>query len=441
MTAMRYGSLGAAALLGGWTACASVSCAGLVGITDVPGGDAGVVRLLDGGRVILPDGKIIGLDAWKGYDGFTGFDAGHPPGDVGVPPGRDGSNPGFDTGTGSPLTYSPSNIGTLTFDPAVTGPLTLNGDNCVLRTDDVTISCASGQNPPMDMFPVTLAGGAGQALVFAFTYISIDSQSQLQIRGMMPAIIIALGALDLQGSIDVSADNYDSASNIDVIPGSRTTGPGIGGFGNSGGPQAGGGGSFCGVGGYGAPGPTGGFPPGMAYGNATMVPLWGGSAGGGANTGGADQTNGNGGGAIQISAAGSITVHPGAYINANGSGGVSQGNEQGEGAGSGGGILLEAPTVTIDGILEANGGEGSDENSDGANPPVDGGVATEPSCLGGNGGAGAVINGSNGGMTSGGYGGGGGGVGWIRINGTTVSITGTVSPAIGSGCASQGPLP
>jgi hypothetical protein len=354
-----------------------VGCAGLVGISDVPDGDA--LPGVDGGHLVIPDGSVVLPDgAIVLPDGARLMrpDVYVPPGtDGGVTPKPDATTPKVD---GSALTYQPSNIGSLTFDPSVTGPLTLNSDNCFLSTEDEGISCDSGQNPPMDMFTVTLAGGAGQAQVFVFTYISIDSDSTLSIRGMTPAIIIALGAVDLSGNIDVSADNYDSDSDIDVIPGSRTTGPGIGGFGNSGGPQAGGGGSFCGTGGSGA-GSSGGFASGMPYGIATLIPLWGGSAGGGASAGGADGfSNGNGGGVIQISSAGSLIVHAGASINANGSGGIGQGNEQGEGAGSGGGILLEGPDVEIDGVLEANGGEGSDDMSDGADPPDDGGVATAP---------------------------------------------------------------
>jgi hypothetical protein len=424
-------------VLSALVACGA-GCAGLVGISDVPGGsDGGGGIPLPGtdGGVILPDGRIT-----------------YP--DTSVPPGHDGSVIGFpDVGTshdgttppadgGTPLnafTYQPSNIGTMTFDPSITGPLTLNADSCTIYTDDEGIGCASGQNPPMDMFTVTLPDGAGQALVLVFTYISISSDSSLAVRGDGPVILIAFGALDLAGSIDVSADNYDSDSDINVIAGARETGPGIGGFGNSGGPQGGGGGSFCGLGGTGAG--TGGFAPGMAYGNATLTPIWGGSAGGGASTGGADGfANGNGGGALQISASGSITIHAGASINANGSGGISQGNEQGEGAGSGGAILLEGMTVDVEGLLEANGGEGSDNNDDGASS-VGGGAAETAGCVGGKGSAGAVSVGSNGGTQSGGYGGGGGGAGWIRINGGTVMLNGVLSPSVATGCASQGPLP
>ena len=424
---------------------ANLGCAGLVGITDVPGGDGGAPALdahlvvLADGRVVhvLPDGNVVGFDVVPPVDGHrTGLDAGVPMQDGTLSDaGADADGPG----PRMTLSYTPSNLGASTFNAAITGPLTLSSDNCVLYTDDQIITCASGQNPSMDMQSVTLAGGAGEAVVFVFTDISIDASSGLQIRGTKPGILVVLGSVNLSGTIDVSADNFGQSGM--AIPGVRTSGAGVGAFGNSGGPQGGGGGSFCGTGGHGAPASSDGFAPGMPYGNASLVPLWGGSAGGGANTGGADLANGNGGGALQISAAGNIIVHGGAVINANGSGGVSQGNEQGEGAGSGGSILLEAPTIQIDGLLEANGGQGSDEKEDGADPPADGGVASKAGCIGGNGGAGAQKDGSNGGLVDGGFGGGGGGVGWIRLNGTSVTITGTITPSVASGCASKAPLP
>jgi hypothetical protein len=413
-------------------------CAALVGIGTVPDGPD-----------VLPDGSVINpfdapgfhFDALGERDGGSDSPFILPPADG----SDDGGNPGSVGDAGLP--YAASNIGGMKFQADVTGPLNLVGNNCIIYTDwpdPESIGCEEG-NQPMDMFSVNMPDGAGTAVIYVFSYINIDSQSQLLVHGPNPLILISLGSVDIQGSIDVSADNYDSDSDINVIPGARNGGPGAGAYSSEDGPQGGGGGSFCGTGGTGAEGQgatASDSAPGAPYGAATLVPLWGGSPGGGVSAGGADGfANGYGGGVLQISAAGNITVGSGAYITANGSGGVSQGDESGDGAGSGGAILLEAPTVTIAGVLVANGGEGSDNNMDGAMAPDDGGVATEQGCGGGNGGYGAHINGSDGTSVDGGYGGGGGGVGWIRINGTHVSITGVVSPTIGSGCASEGPLP
>jgi hypothetical protein len=432
-------------------AAAFVGCAGIVGIGDLPGTDGNGGETSSGTRP--GGGSSSGGSSNVQQTGTSGFDASTPGFDA-PGPGSDGSSSGSDatapTGDAGGLGYFASNLGAMTFDPSVTGPLTLSGDNCQIFTevDPPGLSCDSGQNPPNDYFMVDLGGGAGTAIVWVFTYISIDDQSQLTVGGSLPLILVSLASVDIAGQVDASADRYDP--DVPAIPGARLNGPGLGGYSN-GGPQGGGGGSFCGLGGTGAMG-SGAIAkdsaPGTAYGSADLIPLWGGSPGGGANTGDADQANGNGGGVLQISAAKSITLDSAGYITVNGSGGVSPGDESGEGGGSGGGILLEAPTVTIRGILEANGGEGSDPNSDGADPPDDAGVAVEPGCAGGQGSAGHQINGGNGNSTSGaggesaGFGGGGGGAGRIRINATTFTMPGgTISPSVGTSCFSQGALP
>jgi hypothetical protein len=429
---------------------ALTSCASIVGIGDVPGGDSstGPGLHVDGGSSHHDSGFVIpGRDSSQ-----PGFDTSRP-GIDSSQPGFDVTQPGQDTGVASGdggLGYAASNIGAKTFDPTVTGPLTLRGDNCRVYTeypDPEGITCDSGQNPPQDVFAVDLPDGAGKAVIYVFTYVFIDNMSALQVTGPYPLIIVALGSVDIAGSIDASADVFDQYT--PVIPGERLTGPGVGAF-NNGGPQGGGGGSFCGIGGTGAMGQgaaAGKSAPGMAYGSATLVPLWGGSPGGGANIGGADQVNGNGGGAIQISAMMNITLEATGYISVNGSGGVSGGDQSGAGGGSGGAILLEAPTVTVKGILEANGGEGSDNNMDGEAPPSDGGVAKEPGDEGGRGSGGSQINGGPGQMATGagggevGYGAGGGGAGRIRINATHATLEGDITPSLGSACATQGPLP
>lgn len=306
----------------------NLHCAGIVGITDVPGGDGGA----------LP-----GFDS--GFDGSRPHLDGSPPGTDGGHPGTDGSQPGTDSsqprsdGGGSPLTFAPSNVGGMSFSAAGLGPLTLNGgDNCAVFTDypsQPIISCSAPLNPSMEVFGVNMPGGAGEAIIYVFTDVSIGAGSILDIQGPLPVIIVALGSVDIAGAIDASADQFGSVGAVG-IPGARLTGPGIGGFNAQMGPQGGGGGSFCGLGGQGAIGTTGTVQsesmPGASYGTANLIPLWGGSAGGGASTQtGSVTANGYGGGAIQISAAGQITVESGGYISVNGSGGVAS-NEAGEGA-------------------------------------------------------------------------------------------------------------
>jgi hypothetical protein len=173
-----------------------------------------------------------------------------------------------------------------------------------------------------------------------------------------------------------------------------------------------------------------GHAGGPALGVATNEALAPGGSGAGAPNGG------NGGGALQISACGSITVGSMVVVNASGLGGmdVDLCREAG-GAGAGGTLLLEAANVAIDpgAVLVANGGGGS------AGASISGGAATgstwtvgqSPTQVamggpsdglggaGGNGGAGtsgatAGAPAPSGGM--GAPGGGGGAVGAIFVN-------------------------
>jgi len=108
--------------------------------------------------------------------------------------------------------------------------------------------------------------------------------------------------------------------------------------------------------------------------------------------------------------------------------------------------------VSVTGTLAANGGGGS--NVFGSNPaqngqpsatPATGSVAGNGDATGGEGSAGAALNGGPAGALvskGGGFGGGGGGAGYIRINtsGTAATPGGTVSPAPSTTCFSAGTL-
>jgi hypothetical protein len=177
-----------------------------------------------------------------------------------------------------------------------------------------------------------------------------------------------------------------------------------------------------GGGGHATAGGSGGSGVGAAYGNVRsqemLVP------------GGCERPGQyNGGGALQVSACGAITLGAKVVVNASGLGG--SGNDFG-GGGAGGTILFEGANVLIDpaGELVANGGGGSDGSSisgPGANgaswsigqPPTQapgGGVG----CVPGAGGAGAagVVGPTDGqpGTSCLGYGAGGGAAGEIFVN-------------------------
>ena len=171
------------------------------------------------------------------------------------------------------------------------------------------------------------------------------------------------------------------------------------------------------------------------------MPLIGGSAGGNY---GDYADGGEGGGAIQISAGASITVGTLGVLNVPGYGGANIGG----GGGSGGGILLEAPQVTIDGIVAANGGGaglatpnsgGSGQTGQPSAQPAAGGAVTE-----GAGAAGTTIRGADGHAGGGRAGSGGGAAGRIRINTTsaaaTIGTSAIVTPAVTTACTSQGML-
>ncbi|MDB4998209.1 MAG: Glycine-rich cell wall structural protein [Myxococcaceae bacterium] len=276
-------------------------------------------------------------------------------------------------------------------------------------------------------------GGTQKYAVFVAKNIRIPADKIVAVGGDRPLILVALETITIDGAIEVSEGKVGAPVDSTTKDG---TGPGGGiGLSNSTG-GAGGGGSFCGKGGMGGIAAAAG---GASYGNAEIVPLQGGSNGGG-------YLGARGGGAIQLVAGRSIVLGRNAYINAHGDGAVS-------GGGSGGAILLEAPTVHIEGSLTANGGGGGAPGGASGTPgnrtssPALGGRNTE-NINGGDGSAGTAVNGTNGVLNpnppndGSGSGSGGGGAGWIRINTRSgaAEMSGLVSPALGSTCATQGTL-
>jgi hypothetical protein len=124
--------------------------------------------------------------------------------------------------------------------------------------------------------------------------------------------------------------------------------------------------------------------------------------------------------------------------------------EGGGGGGSGGSVLLESPTVTVEGVLAANGGGGADATCASANPSADATPDDVPAVNGMTGGAGAAGTfGPQPGIQPvrfdrDGSGGGGGAAGRIRMGTTTgkatVAMAAIVSPSGGSGCFTEGKL-
>jgi hypothetical protein len=327
---------------------------------------------------------------------------------------------------------------------------------------DVTITggntCSSESDCGFPAHAIISLGDGTEAYLYVMRNFTVQSSSTVVLASAqggigsqypLPVIFAVLEKVEIEGAIDLTANgqNYAGAGGNPVYGGGSGQGFGGGQNGYTAGTDpysAPGGGSFCGTGGTGGGTMDGGYPlaqGGTPYGTAKIVPLVAGSAGGYWVS---DGYTGPSGGALQISAGTSITLTASASINAGGAAYYG-------GGGSGGAILLEAPTVTMLGILAANGGSGgaNSPNSGGSNQIVgmnatasknaaDGGGNT------GKGSAGTIINGGNGGAANdaGLNGAGGGGAGWIRINSEcpTIGDLATITPALTTKCATQAKL-
>ncbi len=230
-----------------------------------------------------------------------------------------------------------------------------------------------------------------------------------------PALaILATGDITLAGHVQVHAGDLTQGACV----GGKANAYGIysdgtvSSSGSGGGAHATNGGS----GGSAAQAPAGVM--GLASGTATLVPLRGGCASGGADDFGTPQfaIGVRGGGAIQLSSRTAIRID--GSLDANGFDGFdvqTLNSTASFGGGGGGGLLLEAPSITIGqaGALLTKGGGGA-----GCSPPD---TCTSGNVSYGAGGAGATNNspamtGGNSTTTFGAGGGGGGGLGRIRIN-------------------------
>lgn len=301
------------------------------------------------------------------------------------------------------------------------------GDFTTFNTDTGEV-LNSGDPVTVHSDIIAQTGNPGIPMIRVFAVRSLSTKS-LTVRGRSAFAVVASGEIKIGGMLWIAGIGTSGAGAFNDA-GCRGQdsigdggGAGGGGFGSKGGAGAGGvaqsGGSHFTL------GAAGGNPSG----EPSLVPLRGGCDGG--------NTNGNGGGAIQLVSRSSISILAEGKIVANGGGGYF-------GGGAGGGILLEAPTVVISGYLLANGGGGGNTMTcdSGQYGRFDGAPALgSPFCKtpgpspltfgpGGRGGAGSEpATDAEGSIWN--YGGsGGGGYGRIRINTTSGDFTGAgiVSP-------------
>lgn len=349
---------------------------------------------------------------------------------------------GADPDAGEPqsLDFAPTNLG----DVDLSGPLAdivLEGCGEQIRAVDQEssrLACIGPNDADKPYRFTTITQPDGTKLhVFVVRSLRIPSGITTEItQGEDPIAIVALDKIEIDGTLSVSsiasAGGYAAPNDVQ-----NGNGPGGGKVATSG--AGDGGGGYCGKGGNG-PG-TGGGVGGVAYGTTELSPLLGGSSGGGSFAG-------RGGGAIQLVAKNLIRISTGGSINMGG-----RGSDTG-GAGSGGAILLEANEVVVAGKIAANGGGGGagtgpNDGKDGQldSTPTPEGTGDERGGGGGKGGAGTEIDGQPGALNSdypdGSFAGnGGGGAGRIRINTRSgaATVSGLVSPALSSSCATQGKL-
>jgi hypothetical protein len=324
--------------------------------------------------------------------------------------------------------YTPANFSTTSHGP----PATATTINCntsysssthQFTTGGVSNTFCSGQTAPSIYSNVGQTGGPNVDIL-AFDGLTINSGFTLTITGSNAVILAVYGNATIAGTISASA-------------GGTTAGPGGGGPGSN---------SYCGAipqdsqnlqfgggggGGRAVAGGTGDRASGgstdsggAASGSSTGTALVGGCSGniGGNSCNGsltgsctseicqASDINcssaGAGGGAVQISASGTVSV-TGTITTAGAAGTTHSGCCQagGGGGGSGGDIVLEGTSVTHGGTLNANGGVGGNGGNGGAA-----------------GGAGGTNNGTSqtapgaGASSNGGGAGGGGSYGYIVIS-------------------------
>ena len=302
-------------------------------------------------------------------------------------------------------TWNCNAAGTTTID---TTAGTVTSTSCNLCTLDVTNNVTQ-----------TTAGGPS-VMVVRLKGLTVSNNHVVKVVGNKPVVFLVAGnvVVDSGGKIDADAAAGTAGAGGNVSCGSSTGGAGTGSSGLNG--SGGGGGGFGTNGGAGgSDGPAVGAA-GVARGTAALTPLMGGCGGG--TGGGYTCTPGAGGGAVEISASGTLTVTATGIVSANGGVGANGcGNDAGgAGGGSGGGILLVAPTVSTPGVVRANGGNGGDGQASGSP-----GVGSTSS--GANGG-----NGGNGGGS--GAGGGGGGYGRTLASAGTTTNACDSAPATPACC-------
>ncbi len=293
--------------------------------------------------------------------------------------------------------------GTTTIDSSAG---TVTSTSCALGTLDITTGAAQ-------------TGGAGpNVMVIRLSSLMVSNGHAFVLQGNAPIVFLVSGnvVVDTGGAIDASASGGTPGPGGSISAScSGSTGANSAAL-----SVGGGGGGFGTAGGFGSkPDGTSGSAGGIVSTSTNLQPLRGGCSGG---TGGGSlaYAGGAGGGAFEISAAGTISIgHAGDSATTSGTlsaaGGFSQAasdttaagvDSASGGAGSGGGILLVSPTAPVLGPNAAlrvhGGGSGSSRGSNAAgNPGSNGHTADDTAAAGGVAPDTNAADGANGGLCSG----------------------------------------
>lgn len=315
--------------------------------------------------------------------------------------------------------------------PMTSAALTVACD-VTFNTSGTPAASANSCGVSLPPYVIITPTGGQSTVLFRLSSMTLTSGT-LTLTGNRPAIFAVTGNATIANGARILAANPNPPTDCGNGGNGGTQGAGSG--------RGGGGGAGFGLAGQvgGTSGGGGAGTAGASNGTDDLKPIRGGCRGGDGTFAG-----GNGGGSVQLTVAGTLSVS--GIITAPGRGGLGgdTGGEGGAGGGSGGAILLEALTLTLNAssVLAANGGGGGEGGSlfqgeDGANGTESGAQAqggADGNLFGGNGGnggasSGAAVAGQNVGNDVGG-GGGGGGVGRIRLNAAGMCArAGTQSPA------------
>jgi hypothetical protein len=287
--------------------------------------------------------------------------------------------------------------------------------------------------------------------VFSATSWTLPPASSWTFAGSMPVALFAAKTITIGATIDVGATGVGGVlGGTNGTPSITVTCHGRAGrnidatHGEGGGGGGGGSAAKGGNGGISNQGGTATGIGGACASSPTTIPLRGGN-GGGHGAANAANFGGGGGGAIALVAMESVTIPATGVVASPGAGGgVAAAGNGGGGGGGGGAIFIEAPVVTIQGKLTANGGGGA-APSGGSNGARGATTTANPATggmfMGGNGGAGAagITAATNGtsynfddavNMTNTNRGGGGGGAkGAIEVKRRIGGVAGLASPA------------